>query len=288
MKTTELKRLLGAIGLVMCLSTALVGCSSEMNELESATEQHSRSAFETFIDIAPELIETGLLYTDGQEFDRYIEALSRFDSYVEIENGLLKYNGGRNEELRISEFLFELFISKMECTNKDIQNGRLVIVDGNLYSSASLKNMKYITRKKTRSESGWTPGRLDGGPQEIGQTILDAMKQIFYISIVGGYVGKLGDYVDLYSYNWSQGNASLSGQFTFNGKICDYLLRNPNAAMNNTGFNELSSIDYDANMGQNIYQIYVKENKYQSRVMTITTHNYETFLELKQYIGYGG
>lgn len=289
MKTIDFKRFFGSAGIVLCLSAALIACSSELDEMENVTKQSSRVVFDSYIDIDPELIETGLLYINNQELNRYMEALLRFDSYVRTENGLLKYTGGTSKDLNISESLFDLFTSKMENTNSDIQKGRLVVVDGELYSSANL-NGKYIMRIKSRRETGWTPGRLDGSPQEVGETILNAMRQFFYNYLLGGYVGKLGDYVDLYSYNWSQGSSTLSGQFTFNGSICNYALVNQNAGMgsNATGYNDLANIDYNANMEQNIYQIYVKENRYQSRVMTITTRDYETFIELKRYIGYGG
>lgn len=284
MKAIKLKRILGSFGIVLCLSAVLVACSSELDEMNNVTKQSSRAVFDSYIDIDSELIETGMLYVNDQELNRYMEALLRFDSYVKIENGLLKYTGGTSDDLNISEFLFELFTSKILNTNKDIQDGRLVVVDGELYSSANFKNGGHIMRIKSRSEPAWTPGRLDGSSQEIGQTILDAMRQIFYIYITGGDLGKLGDYVDLYSYSWSQGNSTLSGLFTFNGTACNYSIANPNAGMGNnaTGFNYLSSIDNDKTS-----QIYVKENKYQSRVMTITAHDNDTFLELKRYIGYG-
>lgn len=292
MKKEKLKKVLGSMGIVMCLSTMLIGCSSEMDEVGNATSKGIQSDFKTFIEIDPELIESGLLYTNGQELDRYMEALLRFDANVVIENNLLRYNGGTSDELNISEFLFNLFMNKIEKTNKNIQIGYLVVVDGELYTSASLNNEKHIMRIKSRStEVCWnryTPGNLDGNEQEVGQTILDGMRHFNHVTSNGGPSGKIGDYVNLLSYDdWSQGNASISGQFTFNNSNCVYSLSNPNAGMGNnaTGFNGLSSIDYDVNEEYGVYKIFINENKFQTPVMTITTRDYETYQELKRYIG---
>ena len=235
MKTIYLKRILSSVRFLLCLSAVLVACSSELDEMDNVTKQSSRAVFDSYIDIDSELIETGMLYENGQESNRYMEALFRFDSYVKIENGLLSYCGGTSEDLNISEYLFELFTDKMEQTNQEIQNSNLIVFGGSLYSSVSFNNALQIMRVKSRTtETGWsnyTPGRLDGSPQEVGQSILDAIRQFCFIANSSQYYGYLGDYVNLQSYgNWSQGNSMLSGQFTFQNSTCNYSLTNLNAA----------------------------------------------------------
>lgn len=290
MKKEKLKRVLCSMGIVMCLSTLLIGCSSEVDEVGNVVSRSVQSKFDTFIDVDPEVIESGFLETTGKELNLYMEALYRFDSFVGIEDGLLKYNGGTNEDLKISEYLFELFTEKLKKTNRNIQIGYLVVVDDKLYSSTSLNNKKNVVRLKSRSLEpcghNYTPGRLDGSEQEVGQTILDGMKQFFYASNTGQSYGNIVDYVDLQSYDdWSQSNSTLSGNFVFNNTSCEYSLSNLNAAANGTGHNELCTSDFNSDKVNNIYEISLVACEYQSDVILIRTRDYDTYLKLLEYVG---
>lgn len=272
--------------ILMLMTAFLIGCTSEYDDYEKINIQNQNE----YIDIDPISVENRTIYSGNSiELNTYLAAFSRFHQNVKPINGILTYEGPINQKLKISERLFVFLKQGLDRTNNDIQQEKVILIekengDFDLISPLALKSNHL--RMKTRSAEGWDdykPGSLDGKDSDRGMTVLNGMKQFMHNVEAGVGYGKIGDYVDLYSYNWSQSNSSVSGYFNYGGVECRYAVVNLNAGMNNTPrYNDLCSSD--TYKSGDTYYIEVTACYQSTPAMVISTRDYDTYKKIHKYV----
>jgi hypothetical protein len=200
----------------MCVAAIVIAASCFVI---SCSQDDDATGLETgmeYIDI-PEIESNELWFTDNELNKKYYEALRRFDSHIELDNGYIKVEIISGEKIGISEQLFKRFSDGSMQINQDVKGGKYQLSkrDGYIVIVNDIINQGHIRLKNGSHENnGWTPVNMNQSPQNLGMALLGAMRQYWQNRHSTETINEL---INMSTGNFSRSNYMRSGTFTYGG-----------------------------------------------------------------------
>lgn len=196
-----------AILLLVCL----IGCFTFQGCEDSFEIDEAVLNYDRFISI-PHLDNPETLMKSENTSD-YLEAYKRFTHHVTINKGKMNWNINSGSDINISENLFKYIINYLNGINKEVDNGKLIVLEEDGEIKILRKTEFEILRLKSSGNESTPINSVNfgGSSQSIGEQIINAFN---YFSN-GSYSTE--ELFDLSSGNFSTTNMQSSGTFTMGG-----------------------------------------------------------------------
>lgn len=275
------KSYLNLITKVFCLVLPFIsniGCEGDIGIQEFDNEN---TDFSVFLDVDPDI-----LYNKNKDssMELFFQANARFYTNVKVKDGRLQYVGDQN--INISERLFNYLQSNLDETNIRIEKGEIEIIDSNKNNGFELVStrfpMKHIIMKTRSFEviDDYTRINFNDNNEDIGHNVINAMRQYYLNNVTD-----MRDLVDYNSTTWGQGGAIRSEYFTYNNNYVQWTVVNGTAATNYQ--REMNSICTDVCIEQPYYNNYEIQIRYceGGTALRLRASDYGTYLKLLNAVG---
>ena len=278
-----------AIVLVCTFFLLIINTSCEQEIVTSDSQESNikkgKSDLNTYLDIDPDILKKGISGDDTQYLEIFSKANARFYENVKLDKGILKYIGSNN--INISDRLFNYLRTILEETNRNVENGMIVIIESDNESGFDLVSAKIsivhniVKTRGAEGDSDYNKVDFTQKSPAIGLNVIAAMRQFFLNNVTNMY-----DLVNYGTTTWGQGGAIRSDYFAYNGKQVQWTVVNGYASTNYQ--RDIYSVCTSNCVSEPKYNNYEIQIRYcdGGTALRLKTDDYGTYKSLLDAVGY--